>query len=121
MNFAAMLKNKTINLYKSRKSLLLSRKSLSLEMKDKDMDATKGSDVRSESALGTLDETRVLQNPMINDAEASEGNMMYSDADVGYHEAQELTNHNASLQESHDEVAMDYDAEATSGDISHYY
>ena len=129
MNFAAMLKNKTINLYKSRKSLLLSRKSLSLEMKDKDMDATKGSDVRSESALGTLDETRVLQNPMINDAEASEGNMMYSnadahaDADGGYHDEQELTHNSrrhAFLEyslDNHDEVVMNYASEASEGNM----
>jgi len=108
LRLSARLKNKTIRLSKLQKLP---------KIKDNDKVANGGSGDHTDGAVSIADAPQVQQNPMNYDAEASEGNMVYSNADVGYHEVPELTNNNVVWQYSHDEVAMDYDAEASEGNM----
>merc|ERR1711968_142587 len=80
-------------------------------VKDNDMDdkvANRGSGGHTDGAVSTAVAPQVQHNPMNDDTESGEGNVMSTDANASadHHEVQELVINHASLKRSHDEVVL---------------
>ena len=78
------------------------------KIKDNDKVANGGSGDHTDGAVSIADAPQVQQNPMNDDTESGEGNVMSTGANASadHHEVQELVINHASLKRRHNEVVL---------------